>query len=142
MPSDRIEMMIHAARTAGERLVTDFAAMASLEVKLKNGPGDPFTEADLRAEATVLGLLRAAEPEFGFLGEEGGLIAGALSRLFPGRKASRGDSAGNFRRKLDKFAVLSNLPGEERIKYLASLATHAECASLLSQGVAKRKQVG
>jgi myo-inositol-1(or 4)-monophosphatase len=68
--------MIAAAKAAGERLLIDFAALATFEVKLKNGPGDPFTEADLRAEATVRGLLAEAEPSFGFLGEEGGMVPG------------------------------------------------------------------
>ena len=77
MISARIEAMIAAAKAAGDRLVINFAELASLEIQLKNGPGDPFTEADLRAEETVKGLLRQAEPDFGFLGEEGGLIEGA-----------------------------------------------------------------
>jgi myo-inositol-1(or 4)-monophosphatase len=76
MISPRIETMIAAARAAGERLMVDFAELSSFEVQLKNGPGDPFTEADLRAEATVRHLLHQAEPSFGFLGEEGGLVAG------------------------------------------------------------------
>jgi myo-inositol-1(or 4)-monophosphatase len=69
--------MIHAARTAGDRLLQDFGQFASFRVSLKNGPGDPFSEADLRAEETVRGILAAAYPAYGFLGEEGGLVAGA-----------------------------------------------------------------
>ena len=76
MVSDLLEAMIGAAKAAGERLREDFAQLSRFEVQLKNGPGDPFTEADLRAEATVRGLLHAARPAYGFLGEEGGLVPG------------------------------------------------------------------
>jgi myo-inositol-1(or 4)-monophosphatase len=76
MASDLLETMIHAAKAAGDHLLRDFADLASLDIRFKNGPGDPFSEADLRAEETVKGLLAAAYPAYGFLGEEGGLVAG------------------------------------------------------------------
>jgi myo-inositol-1(or 4)-monophosphatase len=76
MPSNLLDTMIHAAKTAGDRLKADFAALSGLEVKFKNGPGDPFSEADLRAEETVKTLLATAHPAYGFLGEEGGLVEG------------------------------------------------------------------
>lgn len=75
-PSDLVSTMIAAAKAAGDRLKLDFAEFASLEVQLKNGPGDPFSIADLRAEETVRGMLREARPAYGFLGEEGGLTPG------------------------------------------------------------------
>jgi len=77
MGSDLLRTMIEAARAAGDRLKLDFAALSSLDVRFKNGPGDPFSEADLRAEETVKTLLGKARPDYGFLGEEGGLSAGA-----------------------------------------------------------------
>lgn len=76
MASDLLQKMIEAARAAGDRLREDFAALSGLEIKFKNGPGDPVSEADLRAEATVKAMLGAARPAYGFLGEEGGLTAG------------------------------------------------------------------
>jgi myo-inositol-1(or 4)-monophosphatase len=76
MPSELLDTMIGAAKAAGDRLRRDFAELSKLEIQLKNGPGDPFTEADLRAEATVRAMLHAAEPTYGFLGEEGGLAPG------------------------------------------------------------------
>lgn len=76
MASELLTAMIEAARVAGERLREDFAALAGLEVKYKNGPGDPFSEADLRAEATVKAMLAKARPAYGFLGEEGGVTEG------------------------------------------------------------------
>jgi len=76
MPSDLLQTMIEAAQAAGDRLKDDFAALSGLDVRFKNGPGDPFSEADLRAEETVKAMLAAARPAYGFLGEEGGLAAG------------------------------------------------------------------
>jgi myo-inositol-1(or 4)-monophosphatase len=76
MPSELLQIMIEAAQAAGDRLKDDFAALSGLDVRFKNGPGDPFSEADLRAEETVKAMLAAARPAYGFLGEEGGLAAG------------------------------------------------------------------
>jgi myo-inositol-1(or 4)-monophosphatase len=76
-PSLTIAAMIDAALAAGERLRLDFAGISALEIRHKAGLADPFTEADLRAEATVRGLLGAFRPDYGFLGEEGGLTHGA-----------------------------------------------------------------
>jgi myo-inositol-1(or 4)-monophosphatase len=77
MASELLTAMIEAARTAGDRLKLDFADLKSLDVRFKNGAGDPFSEADLRAEETVKALLAKARPSYGFLGEEGGLSAGS-----------------------------------------------------------------
>ena len=76
MASDLLQIMIETARVAGERLRHDFAGLAVLQVSYKNGPGDPVSLADLRAEETVRGLLAIARPAYGFLGEEGGLSPG------------------------------------------------------------------
>jgi len=75
-PSETVVAMLSAARAAGDRLKQDFAALASLEIRHKAGLADPFTEADLRAEATVRSHLAAFRPDYGFLGEEGGLVEG------------------------------------------------------------------
>lgn len=75
--SPLIEAMLDAALTAGEGLKRDFANLANLQVRHKQGLDDMFTEADLRAERTVLDILSAYQPDYGFLGEEGGMVAGA-----------------------------------------------------------------
>lgn len=72
-------IMIDAAVAAGEGLKRDFLDIAALEISHKAGLADPFTAADLRAEATVRERLSAARPDYGFLGEEGGLSPGADS---------------------------------------------------------------
>ena len=75
--SPLMQTMIAAARAAGDRLKLDFAEIATLEIKHKNGPADPFTIADVRAEQTVKAILAEAYPDYGFLGEEGGVTVGA-----------------------------------------------------------------
>lgn len=74
--SPLITAMLDAARAAGEGLKRDFAAISTLQVHHKAGLDDMFTEADTRAEQTVRDLLSAHRPEYGFLGEEGGLTEG------------------------------------------------------------------
>jgi myo-inositol-1(or 4)-monophosphatase len=74
--SPLMQTMIRAARAAGDRLKLDFAEIATLEIKHKNGPADPFTIADVRAEQTVKAILAEAYPDYGFLGEEGGVTVG------------------------------------------------------------------
>ncbi|MBX3560949.1 MAG: inositol monophosphatase [Sphingomonas sp.] len=69
--------MLEAARVAGEGLREDFLRIGALNIRHKAGLADPFSEADLRAEATVRDTLAAAFPDYGFLGEEGGVIEGA-----------------------------------------------------------------
>jgi len=76
MPSTLISMMLDAARTAGNGLVEDRARIQSLDIRTKAGPADMFSEADLRAEQTVRSALKAFRPDYGFLGEEGGLEPG------------------------------------------------------------------
>lgn len=75
--SPLIEAMLEAARAAGEGLKRDFADIAALHVRHKQGLDDMFSEADLRAEQTVREMLSAFQPDYGFLGEEGGLVPGA-----------------------------------------------------------------
>jgi myo-inositol-1(or 4)-monophosphatase len=102
-PSPTIAAMIDAAQAAGDRLKLDFAEIAALEIRHKAGLADPFTEADLRAEATVRDKLAAFRPEYGFLGEEGGLTPGAdLSHVWI---VDPLDGTANFLSGLPIFAV-------------------------------------
>ena len=75
--SPTISTMIAAAHAAGEGLITDQGRIASLTIQSKAGAADMFSEADLRAEETVKSALMAFAPDYGFLGEEGGLQPGA-----------------------------------------------------------------
>ena len=74
--SPLISAMIAAARKAGEGLTADRTRIASLTIHSKAGAADMFTEADLKAEATVRDALMTHAPDYGFLGEEGGLMPG------------------------------------------------------------------
>jgi myo-inositol-1(or 4)-monophosphatase len=74
--SPRLELMIATARRAGEGLQRDFRNLGSLEVTAKTGPADLCSQADLRSERTIRESLAEAYPDYGFLGEEGGLVEG------------------------------------------------------------------
>jgi myo-inositol-1(or 4)-monophosphatase len=73
--SPLMSAMIDAARLAGKGLHEDFLKISSLAVERKIGP-DPVSAADLRAESTLQTALASAFPDYGFLGEEGGLVEG------------------------------------------------------------------
>src|SRR3546814_8577095 len=72
--------MIEAARFAGDGLMVEFPEIDRSDVRHKNGPADPFSEADLRAEETVRAMLARVAPDYGFLGKEGGLVEGRDKR--------------------------------------------------------------
>lgn len=74
--AEALAAMIATAREAGRGLVEDFTKLGGLDVRRKIG-SDFFSEADLRAEATVRQRLHEARPAYGFLGEEGGFVAGS-----------------------------------------------------------------
>lgn len=76
-PSDDLKAMIAAAQTAGDGLLKRFAQLSELAVRAKSGPTDLVSIADEEAEQTTRGLLAKARPGYGFLGEEGGAIAGS-----------------------------------------------------------------
>jgi len=69
-PAFDIGLMTGAARSAAAGLRADFAALDTLVIDEK-GPGDFVSRADRKAEETVVGILSAARPDWGFLGEEG-----------------------------------------------------------------------
>ncbi len=71
-----LNVMIKAAHRAGRGLKRDLGEVEHLQVSLK-GPRNFVTAADRRAEETVREELAKARPDYGFLGEEGGAIAGS-----------------------------------------------------------------
>ena len=68
--------MMGAARKAARNLIRDFGEVEQLQVSMK-GPSDFVSQADIRAEKTLVAELRKGRPDFGFLLEEGGVIEGA-----------------------------------------------------------------
>jgi myo-inositol-1(or 4)-monophosphatase len=70
-----LNVMMGAARKAARALLRDFGEVEQLQVSMK-GPSDFVSSADLKAEKTLRAELKKARPDFGFLLEEGGAIAG------------------------------------------------------------------
>ncbi len=75
-PGPLINLMEKAARKAARPLMRDFGEVEQLQVSVK-GPGDFVTEADRRTESILREELHKARPEFGFLMEEAGAVAGS-----------------------------------------------------------------
>ncbi|MGB0747941.1 MAG: inositol monophosphatase family protein [Magnetospiraceae bacterium] len=73
--SPLINVMTAAAQKASRRLIRDFGEVEQLQVS-KKGPADFVSNADRMAEKTLQAELQKARPDFGFLMEEGGSIAG------------------------------------------------------------------
>ena len=74
--SPALNVMTTAARKAGRGLIRDFGEIENLQVSLK-GPANFVTAADRRAEEIVREELAKARPDYGFLGEEGGMHPGS-----------------------------------------------------------------
>jgi myo-inositol-1(or 4)-monophosphatase len=71
-----ITVMERAARRVAPQLRRDFGEVEQLQVSQK-GPADYVSQADRKAEQTLVEELRKARPDFGFVLEEGGEIAPA-----------------------------------------------------------------
>jgi myo-inositol-1(or 4)-monophosphatase len=71
-----LNVMVAAARKAARSLSRDFREVEKLQVSVK-GPGNFVSAADHRAETILREELAKARPGYGFLGEEGGLVAGS-----------------------------------------------------------------
>ncbi len=71
-----VNVMIKAAHRAGRSLKRDLGEVETLQVSVK-GPGNFVTAADRRAEDIVREELSKARPDYGFLGEEGGMREGS-----------------------------------------------------------------
>lgn len=74
--SPALNVMVAAARKAGRPLIRDFNELENLQISMK-GPADFVTSADKRTEKILIEELSKARPGYGFLGEEGGALAGA-----------------------------------------------------------------
>jgi myo-inositol-1(or 4)-monophosphatase len=104
MPSHSglLTVMERAARKAGPRLRRDFNEVQHLQVSRK-GPADFVSMADKRAEQTLVEELRKARPDWGFLLEEGGEIAGDPSK--PRWIIDPLDGTSNFLHGIPHFAI-------------------------------------
>jgi myo-inositol-1(or 4)-monophosphatase len=74
--SPEMFLMIKAAEKAAKSLIRDFGEVEQLQVSQK-GPGDFVSAADRRAEKVIFEELKAGRPDYGFLMEESGEVAGS-----------------------------------------------------------------
>ena len=65
-----MNVMVRAVEKAGRALVRDFGEVENLQVSRK-GPSDFVSQADTKAEKTLVAELSRARPDFGFILEEG-----------------------------------------------------------------------
>jgi myo-inositol-1(or 4)-monophosphatase len=100
--SGLITVMERAARKAAPRLRRDFNEVQHLQVSRK-GPADFVSMADQRAEQTLFEELSRARPDWGFIMEERGEIAGAAGK---GRfVVDPLDGTSNFLHGIPHFAI-------------------------------------
>jgi myo-inositol-1(or 4)-monophosphatase len=100
--SGLITVMERAARKAGPRLRRDFNEVQQLQVSRK-GPADFVSMADRRAEQTLFEELKKARPDWGFVMEEGGEIAG--DPMKPRWIIDPLDGTSNFLHGIPHFAI-------------------------------------
>ena len=74
--SPTLNVMVNAVRRVGQNIVHDFREVSNLQISEK-GPGDFVSNADLYSEKKLMELLHEARPDYGFLSEECGEVAGA-----------------------------------------------------------------
>ena len=68
-----LKVMIKAVQKAGRSMVRDFGEVAQLQVREKTA-GDFVSEADIRAEKTLIESLQEDRPDYGIISEECGEI--------------------------------------------------------------------
>ena len=100
--SGLITVMQRAARKAAPRIRRDFGEVEQLQVSRK-GPADFVSMADKQAEQTLVEELRHARPDWGFLLEEGGAIAGDPAK--PRWIVDPIDGTSNFLHGIPHFAI-------------------------------------
>lgn len=71
--SPLMNVMVEAAEKAARGLVRDFGEVENLQVS-KKGPSDFVSNADHKAEKTIMEVLNKARPSFDLLMEESGLV--------------------------------------------------------------------
>jgi myo-inositol-1(or 4)-monophosphatase len=68
--SPTMNVLVRAVERAGRGLIRDFGEVENLQVSRK-GPADFVSQADLKAQKTLVGELTKARPDYGFVLEEG-----------------------------------------------------------------------
>ncbi len=70
-----MNVMMRASEKAARTLIRDFNEVEHLQVS-KKGPGDFVSAADRRSEEIIFEELKKARPDYSFLMEESGIVAG------------------------------------------------------------------
>lgn len=101
--SPTMNVMIRAVRKVGRTLVRDFGEVEQLQVSRK-GPADFVSTADKNAERKLKQELEKARPDYGFLMEEGTIVA---SKDSEGRRwiVDPLDGTTNFLHGIPHFAI-------------------------------------
>ncbi len=110
--SPYLNVMGMAALKAGRKLVRDFNEVEHLQIS-KKGPGDFVSMADIKAEKIIHDELQKARPQYGFLMEESGEIAGEDSRFR--WIVDPLDGTNNFIHAMPHFAVSIALEQDQEI---------------------------
>src|SRR6185437_3606137 len=100
--SGLIRVMERAARKAGGRLRRDFGEVEQLQVSRK-GPSDFVSRADHAAERTIFEELKQSRPDWCFLLEEAGEVAGDPGK--PRWIIDPLDGTSNFLHGIPHFAI-------------------------------------
>jgi len=100
--SGLLTVIERAARKVAPQLRRDFGEVQHLQVSRK-GPADFVSIADKKAEETLVTELRKARPDWGFLLEEGGEVAGDPSK--PRWVIDPLDGTTNFLHGIPHFAI-------------------------------------
>lgn len=111
-----ITVMERAVRRIAPQLRRDFGEVEQLQVSMK-GPADFVSQADHRAEAMLREELGRVRPEWGFLLEEGGEVAGEVGA--PRWIVDPLDGTSNFLHGIPHFAV--SVAAEEAGEIIAGM---------------------
>ena len=98
-----INVMHKASQSASRRMMRDFGEVENLQVSRK-GAADFVSQADITAERTLREELEKARPDFGFIMEESGRVAGADS-LAPVWIIDPIDGTTNFLHGIPHFGI-------------------------------------
>lgn len=100
--SGLLTVMERAARKAASRLRRDFGEVQQLQVSRK-GPADFVSQADQATERLLREELQKARPDWGFVGEEGGIVEGDPGK--PRWIVDPIDGTSNFLHGIPHFAI-------------------------------------
>ena len=111
--SPQINLITRACIKASRSLIRDFGEIENLQVSTK-GPGDFVTSADKRTEKILISELQKANPDYGIITEESGIINKT-------KKKNRWiidpiDGTTNFMNGVPQFAISIGYEEENEIK--------------------------